>query len=281
MVPEDDVTTEAGIESDTEGVEAESDTTGDEDSEEASTESLESETSAGAAEEGPASEVVGSSLHQALLPRTVPRVGGYDIAAGTATDEGAVGTTVWTPVSMAEGRVGVAALDVRAADPPAVLELAIAGAFLRELARGKSLVAETLAAVNEALGRSGLESASHTVECGLLAVGAEGVEWGSAGHTLAGVLRRGGTFEELPSHGPPLGILRGFRYGGTAVKLGPGDEVVVITKASLGLFRGAADLVASLHGKPAGEVVSMVHKAIRKAQLDAPVETTVLFLRKV
>jgi len=43
---------------------------------------------------------------------------------------------------------------------------------------------------------------------------------------------------------------------------------------------GAADLLAQLHGKPAGEIVTALHKAIRKAQGDERSETSVLYVRK-
>jgi hypothetical protein len=43
---------------------------------------------------------------------------------------------------------------------------------------------------------------------------------------------------------------------------------------------GAADLLAQLHGKPAGEIVASLHKAIRKAQRDERSETSVFYVRK-
>ena len=56
--------------------------------------------------------------------------------------------------------------------------------------------------------------------------------------------------------------------------------MVVLSGGSQGLFRGAADLVASLQGKPVGEIVGMVQKALKKAQPEDPVETSILFIRK-
>ena len=87
-------------------------------------------------------------------------------------------------------------------------------------------------------------------------------------------------FEEFSTHGPPLGMMEGFLYGTERMELGAGDAVVVLSDISPGVFRGAADLVASLQGKPAGEVVSTLHRALAKAEPDTSVEATVLFLRK-
>jgi hypothetical protein len=64
------------------------------------------------------------------------------------------------------------------------------------------------------------------------------------------------------------------------MELGAGDAVIVLSAVSQGIFRGAADLVASLQGKPAGEVVSTLHKGLAKAQPEVPAEASVLFVRK-
>jgi serine phosphatase RsbU (regulator of sigma subunit) len=107
-----------------------------------------------------------------------------------------------------------------------------------------------------------------------------GLEWASAGRVPCGVIRRGGVFEEFGSHGPPLGMMEGFQYGGEMLEVSNGDTAIVLSHASTGLFRGAADLVAQIHGKPAGDVVSTLHRSIRKAQGSHPEEILVLFVRK-
>jgi serine phosphatase RsbU (regulator of sigma subunit) len=94
------------------------------------------------------------------------------------------------------------------------------------------------------------------------------------------VIRRDGTFEEFGAHGPPLGMLGGFQYTVQEFAVGAGDTVLVLSHASQGLFLGAADLVAQLHGKPAGEVVATLHRAIRKAQGEDRTETSVLYVRR-
>jgi hypothetical protein len=95
-----------------------------------------------------------------------------------------------------------------------------------------------------------------------------------------GVIRRDGTFEEFGAHGPPLGVLGGFKYAVQEFPMGAGDTALVLSHASPGLFLGAADLVAQLHGKPAGDVVATLHRAIRKAQGENRTETSVLYARK-
>ncbi len=94
------------------------------------------------------------------------------------------------------------------------------------------------------------------------------------------MIRRNGVFEEFTAHGPPLGMMEGFLYGTERMELGAGDAVIVLSEVSQGIFRGAADLVSSLQGKPVGDVVSTLHKALAKAQPEVSVEASVLFVRK-
>jgi hypothetical protein len=134
--------------------------------------------------------------------------------------------------------------------------------------------------MNSGLATAVVEGMDQYVEAGVLLPGEEGVEWAGAGRCPGAVIRRSGVFEEFATHGPPLGMMDGFLYGTEKMKLGAGDAVIVLSEVSPGIFRGAADLVASLQGKPAGEVVSTLHKALAKAHPDDSVEASVLFVRK-
>jgi len=75
-------------------------------------------------------------------------------------------------------------------------------------------------------------------------------------------------------------MMEGFRYGTQKKELGAGDAVIVLSEASPGIFRGAADLVSSLRGKPVAEIVETVQKALRKAEPERLVETSLLYIRK-
>lgn len=219
-------------------------------------------------------------LQRGLLPRNAPGVEGYDIAAGTSLEEDGEGRTVWDSFELADGRTALVSLVVRGHGLPPSHHLAVARALFRELARGEDDLAELLRRVNEGIAESAADEMEQYVECGIVVPSGDEVLWTGAGKPPGAVLRRDGNFEELPSHGPPLGMMGGFRYGTHRIDVGPGDVVLVLSDASQGLFRGAADLVATLQGKPVGEVVSTVHRALRKAHDSAVPETTVLYARK-
>lgn len=75
-------------------------------------------------------------------------------------------------------------------------------------------------------------------------------------------------------------MMEGVQYGTRRIDLERGDAVLVLSAASMGLFRGAADLVATLRGKPVGQEVSTGRRALRKAHEGRTPETTVLFVRR-
>lgn len=219
-------------------------------------------------------------MQAGLLPAVAPRVDGFDVAAGTTTEESGRGGSVWDWVTLGDGRTALVTLDVRQDGLPPAHHLGVARAVIRGLAADHATLTQILAKANEALSSAAVDGLDQFVEVGLLAAGPEGVEWASAGRVPGGVIRRDGTFEEFGAHGPPLGMLGGFKYNVQKFSLNAGDTALVLSHANQGLFLGAADLVAQLHGKPAGEVVSTLHRAIRKAQGDARTETSVLYARK-
>jgi CRP-like cAMP-binding protein len=235
---------------------------------------------AAAASGGPSMEDVNRAFQRALLPSSTPKIDGFDVAAGTMLEDAGGGATIWEVLTFADGTTGLVSLAVEGQGLPPAHHLALARAFLRERASRASSPDGILQGVNDVLSRQGVPGVEQFIACAILAPRPEGLVWSSAGGTQGGVLRRDGTFDEFSSHGPPLGMMDGFRYGTQTLAIGAGDMVVVLSHGSAGLFRGAADLVSSLQQKPAGEVVSTVHEAIRRAQGDSAEETTVLFMRK-
>ena len=225
-------------------------------------------------------DAVGRLVQRQLLPRTAPRIEGYDIAAGTTTEDRGRGHTVWDWMRLGDGRSAIFTYNVQGEGLPPSYDLVAVRAVLRALVREHSELNEILFKANAALSGASVGSGGRFVECGAAIPGPDGVAWSAAGRVPAGVIRRDGTFTELGSDGPPLGMMEAFRYGTRTISMGPGDVLVALTEASGGIFRGAADLVAQVHGKTAGEVVSTLHKAVRRAYGDEARETTALLIRK-
>ncbi|NJD20093.1 MAG: cyclic nucleotide-binding domain-containing protein [Gemmatimonadetes bacterium] len=219
-------------------------------------------------------------MQAGMLPATAPRVAGFDVAAGTTTEESGRGGSVWDWVTLPGERTALISLDVRQDGFPPAHHLGTARTVLRGLAAEHASLPQLLARANDALSAAAIEDLDQFVDLGILVLGPEGIEWASAGRVPGGMIRRDGTCEEFGAHGPPLGMMSGFKYSAQALSMGPGDTAFVLSHASPGLFLGAADLMAQLHGKPAGEIVSTLHKAIRKAQGELRTETSVLYARR-
>jgi sigma-B regulation protein RsbU (phosphoserine phosphatase) len=163
---------------------------------------------------------------------------------------------------------------------PAAHYLAQTRGLLRELARDHQSLQGLLARVNSGLAVAGIEGMDQFVEAGVLLPSPRRVEWVGAGRCPGAILRRNGVFQEFSTHGPPLGMLEGFQFAPQIMELSAGDAVIVLSQAPSGVFRGAADLAASLQGKPVAEVVSTIHRALGKALPESSPESSVLFVRK-
>jgi CRP-like cAMP-binding protein len=223
---------------------------------------------------------VSRAMQAGLLPRMAPRLEGYETAAGTTREETGRGASVWDWIALADGRTALLTLDVRQDGFPAAHHIGMARAVLRALASAHATVPELLAKANDALSAAAAEGVDQYVEVGVLAVSQDAVEWASAGRVPGGIIRRDGAFEEFGAHGPPLGMMDGFKYTAQRLPVATGDAVFVLSHGSQGLFKGAADLVAQLQGKPAGEVVTTLHAAIRRVQGERRTETSVLYARR-
>ncbi|MFH1764032.1 MAG: SpoIIE family protein phosphatase [Gemmatimonadota bacterium] len=231
-------------------------------------------------DKNPLVQEISRVIQRGLLPSEAPRIPGFDIAAGTSLVEDGPGRTLWDYFHLRGGNTGLVSLNVQGSGLPPGLYLAVARSLLRELGQDHDDLQGLLARLNSGLAAAAVEGMDQYVEAGILVPGEGGVEWAGAGRCPGAVIRRDGVFEEFSTHGPPLGMMGGFLYGTERMELGAGDAVIVLSEASQGIFRGAADLVASLRGKPVGEVVSTLHKALAKARPDASVEASVLFVRK-
>jgi len=228
----------------------------------------------------PSFDEISRLIQRGLLSSEVPRIPGFDIAAGTSLVDDGPGRTLWDCFQLKGGETGLVNLNVQGDGLPAAHYLAVARSLLRELGRDHADLQGFLERVNSGLATAVVEGMDQYVEAGILLPSEGGVEWAGAGRCPGAVIRRNGVFEEFSTHGPPLGMMKGFLYGTERLELGAGDAVIVLSEVSQGIFRGAADLVASLQGKPAGEVVSTLHKALAKAQPETSVEASVLFVRK-
>ena len=226
------------------------------------------------------SDDVSRTMHASLLPQVAPRIVGYEVAGGTTTEDAGLGGSAWDWFDMDDGRTVLMTLSTRPGAFPPAYHIGVARAVLRALNRNRIGVQALLAEANDALSAAAVPGLNQFVDVGFLALGGDRVEWASAGQVQGGLIARDGAFQEFGGRSPSLGMMGGFKYQSQRFDMGSGGIAVALSPCSEGLFRGAADLVVKLQGKPAGEVVSILHRGVRQALGDDRTETSVLYLRK-
>lgn len=229
---------------------------------------------------GASVEEMSRLVQRGLLPRNVPKVEGYDLAAGTSLPPSSRGRTIWDWFPMEGGRTALTVLQIQGEGLPPVHQCSQARALLRELARDHGSPEELLGRVNHALTEIAIEGVDQVVECGLAVLDGQELVWAGAGPIPAGVVTRDGELKELTSHGPALGMMAGFGYSAEQLEMGTGDSLLAISKGGLGLLKGASDLVAGRRGKPAGGIVSTLHQAVQRARGEKAADLSVLFIRR-
>ena len=147
---------------------------------------------------------VAGDIQRTLLARTHHR-GAYFEAVGASVPSRAIGGDFFEYADLASGAFGLAVGDVSGKGPPAALLAAmLQGMFSMEADTGHA-PSVTLARMNVALVRRGIEPRFSTLFYGVLSP--EGVlRYANAGHLPPLLVRRSGRIERLSAGGPILGV---------------------------------------------------------------------------
>jgi len=182
-----------------------------------------------------------------LLPRTVPVLPGYELAARCLPAR-QVGGDFYDWQTTPDGLVLTLA-DVMGKGMASAIVAATVRAVLRGAGRGVS-VEEALQVAEDSLDAD-LEAAGSFVTCfrAHVDLASGDVGYADAGHGLTFVRRRDGSGEWLAPTGAPLGLAFGAPRTGARTTLGPGDLLVTFSDGVLDLFDGtlaSVDEVAAL-----------------------------------
>jgi sigma-B regulation protein RsbU (phosphoserine phosphatase) len=174
---------------------------------------------------------IARQIQESLLPRALPSEGWFRAAAssipslqvgGDYVDIRAVDDSSWAAVMADVSGKGVGA---------ALLASLLQGMFLASPYLLLSL-GDMMARVNRYLNeRTGGEQYATAFYCTLDSDGS--LHWINAGHPPVLLVRAGGQLEMLPASGLPLGMFEDAAYEVQAVRLQPGDKLVVYTDGVL------------------------------------------------
>src|ERR671917_719816 len=161
-------------------------------------------------------------IQQTLLPKTLPELPGYEVAAHYRPAR-EVGGDFYDVLELEDGRLGLVVGDATGHGVPAALMMANTQSVLRAVAqRGGSEPGRILAEVNEVLRSYIPPSMFVTCFYAILDPRSGALRYANAGHDLP-YLWHGGDCEELRARGMPLGLMPGMSYEEKEVVLDAGE----------------------------------------------------------
>lgn len=207
-----------------------------------------------------------------LLPREAPVVAGYQVA-GVSIPAEEVGGDYFDFIPLSAGCLGLCVGDVSGKGLPASLLMANLQATLRGQARFNERPQDCVTWSNRLLYQCTDPEKFATLFYGVLDSAAHEVRYCNAGHERPLLLRVGAAEpESLAAGGLVLGVLDDFPYRAGAVRLDPGDLLVVysdgVTDAVDGSDQpfGIAGLVGAMHTareRSAADAVSTLVEAVQ------------------
>ncbi len=152
-------------------------------------------------------------IQQTLLPKLVPELEGYQVAAYYQPAR-EVGGDFYDFLELEDGRLGLVVGDATGKGVPAALVMANAQSVLRAVAqRGGITPGQVLAEANEVLYAFVPPNMFVTCFYGILEPQSGTLRYANAGHDLPYLCRGGGGgADELRARGMPLGLMPGMNY---------------------------------------------------------------------
>ncbi|MBP1928865.1 serine phosphatase RsbU (regulator of sigma subunit) [Methanolinea mesophila] len=233
---------------------------------------------------------IASHIQLSFLPRKVPRIEGFDIAA-VSTPAREVGGDFYDIIDLGKERTGLVIADVAGKGVPAALFMVLSRTTVRTSARMKEPVAAAVTDANRMISADADQGMFVTLVLGILDHRAREFTYGNAGHNPP-LHYRDSTGEIIPLSptGMALGVDEDAIYTQAAVTLDPGDLLVFYTDgvveaedAAHGQF-GEDRLVAVIrqhHDLTAAGVLAKIQEAIGEFIAGAPQydDLTILVLR--
>ncbi|MFA6456197.1 MAG: SpoIIE family protein phosphatase [Bacteroidota bacterium] len=173
--------------------------------------------------------LIAREIQQGLLPRTLPDIPGFDIAALNISSK-QVGGDYYDAIPTDDGRFIIAIADVSGKGTPASLLMANVQATVHALVPFNLPLSTATARINDLIYRNTGSDKFITFFWGTLEPGSRNFRYVNAGHNPPFVLRKDGRIERLTDGGLILGIMNTMvPYEEGSVTLQSGDSVILFT----------------------------------------------------
>jgi PAS domain S-box-containing protein len=164
-------------------------------------------------------------IQQTLLPKTLPELSGYDVAAYYQPAR-EVGGDFYDFLQFEDGRLGLIVGDVTDKGVPAALVMATTRTMLRAAAQRLFSPGEVLRRANDVLVTDIPPNMFITCLYAILEPESGRLVYANAGHDPPYLRRSGGDCEELRATGMPLGLMPGMSYEEKEIVLEAGESVL-------------------------------------------------------
>jgi PAS domain S-box-containing protein len=164
-------------------------------------------------------------IQQTLLPKTLPKLSGYDIAAYYQPAR-EVGGDFYDTFELEDGRLGLVVGDVTDKGIPAALVMATTRTMLRVSAQRLFPPAEVLKRANEELVADIPPNMFITCLYAILDTESGRLVYANAGHDPPYLRHHGSDVEELRARGMPLGLMPGMEYEEKEITLKKSESVL-------------------------------------------------------
>jgi len=182
-----------------------------------------------------------AKIQRELLPKSTPRIQGYEIAGRSIPAE-AVGGDYFDFIPHDENRIAVCLGDVSGKGLPASLLMANLQATLRGQSSGECSAKECLSRSNTLLYRSTSSDKFVTLFYGVLDTVNHRLIYSNAGHDNPFVFNSDGEFKRLKTGGIVLGIMEKFPFEEETIEIKFGDVLVVYSDGIAEAMNGKDDM---------------------------------------
>lgn len=224
--------------------------------------------------------LVAASIQEKILPVSLPKIAGYDIA-GVNIPSKSVGGDYYDCIPLADGRCALVMADVAGKGIPAALLVSSLHAYLRAYLESGMPLIDLVRRLNQVIYNASTDDKFITAFVAILSPGTGTIESVNAGHNPVYCLRIDGSVHELSAGGIALGMLdMDFPYQSefTTIQKGEGillytDGIPEATDATMELYESHVPLKEYLfrhRGVPAQQFIGGLISDIRTFTGGAP-----------
>lgn len=167
-------------------------------------------------------------IQQALLPKDIPQVAGFEVA-GSWEPARIVGGDYFDVIKLSPSKLGICIADVVGKSVSAALLMANVQATVRAFASASASPAWLCGRVNSVLCNNIATGKFVTLFYGVLDAKRRVLQYANAGHPAPIVLHASGHVERLDTSGAVLGVFPEWKYTDSTENLMPGDRLMLFT----------------------------------------------------